>query len=47
MPTRSASLNDDVYKDIHLEMEKTNNSFSYVMNRRLTKLMEIEKVNQE
>jgi predicted CopG family antitoxin len=47
MPVRSASLNDEVYKDIHQEMEKSNNTFSQVLNRRLNKLMEIEKVNQE
>lgn len=44
MPVRSASLNDEVYKDIHQEMEKSNNTFSQVLNRRLNKLMEIEKV---
>lgn len=42
MPARTASINDDIYKDIHMEMDTTKSSFSYVVNRRLKKLMEIE-----
>lgn len=37
-------MNDDLYVDIHKEMEGKNQSFSQVVVRRLTKLMEIEKV---
>ena len=42
MPTRSASLSDKVYQDIHDEMGITGKTFSQVMDRRLLKLMEIE-----
>jgi hypothetical protein len=42
MPTRSASLTDSVYQDIHDEMGVTGKTFSQVMNRRLEKLIEIE-----
>ena len=44
MPVRSASLNDNVYQDIHNEMGKSGKTFSQVLQRRLEKLMEIEKV---
>lgn len=37
-------MNDDLYVDIHKEMEDKKQSFSQVVVRRLTKLMEIEKV---
>lgn len=47
MPVRSASLNDNVYQNIHFEMEATGKTFSQVLNRRLEKLMEIEKVKPE
>jgi predicted CopG family antitoxin len=43
MPTRAISMNDDLYVDIHKEMERTNDSFSAVIVRRLNKLIEIEK----
>lgn len=39
MPTRAISINDELYLDIHKEMEKTNNTFSSVVSRRLEKLM--------
>ncbi|MDD2246398.1 MAG: hypothetical protein PHC39_04870 [Proteiniphilum sp.] len=44
MPPRTANVTDEVYNDIQNEMEKTNRSYSFVVNRRLEKLMEIEKV---
>jgi hypothetical protein len=44
MPVRSASLSDSVYQDIHEEMGITEKTFSQVLDRRLKKLMEIEKV---
>lgn len=47
MPTRSASLTDSVYQDIHSEMNLSGKTFSQVLNRRLEKLMEIEKVKPE
>lgn len=47
MPPRTTNVTDDVYKDIKTEMEITNRSYSYVVNRRLEKLMEIEKVKPE
>lgn len=43
MPTRSANVTDLVYQDIHDEMNVTGKTYSYVVNRRLEKLMEIEK----
>jgi predicted CopG family antitoxin len=43
MPPRTANVTDEVYNDIQNEMEKTNRSYSFVVNRRLEKLMEIEK----
>jgi predicted CopG family antitoxin len=42
MPTRAVSMNDDLYVDIHKEMEKKEVSFSQVVVRRLTKLKSIE-----
>ena len=44
MPTRAVSMNDDLYMDIHKEMERTKESFSAVIARRLNKLMDLEKV---
>jgi predicted CopG family antitoxin len=43
MPTRAVSMNDDLYVDIHKEMERTSDSFSAVIVRRLNKLIEMEK----
>jgi len=42
MPTRSVSMNDEIYHDIHVEMEISGMSWGFVVNRRLKKLMEIE-----
>jgi hypothetical protein len=36
-------MNDHLYMDIHKEMERTNETFSQVIVRRLNKLMELEK----
>jgi len=36
-------MNDDLYVDIHKEMEATNDTFSSVIVRRLNKLAELEK----
>ena len=47
MPPRTANVSDDVYNDIQKEMETTKRSYSFVVNRRLEKLMEIEKVKPE
>lgn len=47
MPPRTANVTDEVYNDIQSEMEITKRSYSYVVNRRLEKLMEIEKVKPE
>ena len=38
-------MNDDLYVDIHKEMERTSDSFSAVIVRRLNKLKEIEDKN--
>jgi hypothetical protein len=46
MPPRTANVTDDVYNDIQTEMSKTNRSYSYVVNRRLEKLMIIEGENK-
>ena len=43
MPTRAISISDVLYIDIHKEMERTNETFSQVIVRRLNKLMELEK----
>jgi predicted CopG family antitoxin len=43
MPTRAVSMNDDLYVDVHKEMESTSETFSAVIVRRLNKLKEIEK----
>jgi hypothetical protein len=43
MPPRTANVTDNVYNDIQDEMTVTNRSYSFVVNRRLEKLMEIEK----
>ena len=45
MPTRAISMNDDLYVDVHKEMERTSDSFSAVIVRRLNKLKEIEDKN--
>lgn len=45
MPTRAVSMNDDLYVDIHKEMEKNNTTFSQAVVRRLAKLKEIEGEN--
>jgi predicted CopG family antitoxin len=47
MPTRAVSMNDDLYVDIHKEMERNNDSFSAVIVRRLNKLKEIEQVKND
>jgi predicted CopG family antitoxin len=38
-------MNDDLYVDVHKEMERTGDSFSAVIVRRLNKLKEIEDKN--
>jgi predicted CopG family antitoxin len=40
-------MNDDLYVDIHKEMEQKNDSFSAVIVRRLNKLKELEQVKSE
>jgi hypothetical protein len=47
MPVRSANVSERVYEDIKSEMSITNRSYSFVVNRRLEKLMEIEKVKND
>ena len=42
MPTRAVSMNDDLYVDVHKEMERTSETFSAVIVRRLNKLLTIE-----
>lgn len=43
MPPRTANVTDDVYNDVQAEMLATNRSYSFVVNRRLEKLMQIER----
>jgi len=40
-------MNDDLYVDIHKEMELKNDTFSAVITRRLNRLIEIEKVKND
>lgn len=40
-------MNDDIYMDIHKEMERTKDTFSAVIVRRLNRLIEIEKVKKD
>lgn len=42
MPTRSVSFSDELYKDLHVEMERDVKTFSQVIVRRLNRLKEIE-----
>jgi hypothetical protein len=42
MPPRTANVTDNVYNDIQAEMALTNRSYSFVVNRRLEKLIDIE-----
>jgi hypothetical protein len=47
MPVRSVNVSDEMYSDIHREMGETKKSYSFVVNRRLIKLAEIEGVKKE
>ncbi len=47
MPLRSANVSDPVYQSIQDEMKETGKSYSFIVNRRLEKLIEIEKVKPE
>jgi len=42
MPPRTANVTKEVYDDIEVEMASTKRSYSFVVNRRLEKLMLIE-----
>jgi hypothetical protein len=47
MPTRSASITDSVYLDIHKEMDISGRTYSFVVNRRLERLMDLENPKPE